>query len=78
MTTPEAIRTQILALVKDYHEAKFANKSFDPDKDLVHYAGKKIKGTLPFFRLLSAMPAGLPRTVFDDIPHHVFQRQIKG
>jgi len=39
---------------------------------------KAIKGTLPFFRLLSAMPAGLPRTVFDDIPHHVIQRQIKG
>ena len=37
-----------------------------------------IKGTLPFIRLLSAMPAGLPRTVFDDIPHHVTQRQIKG
>jgi len=40
LTTPEAIRSQILALVKDYHEAKFANKSFDPDKDLVHYAGR--------------------------------------
>ena len=40
LTTPEAIRTQILALVKEYHEAKFANKSFDPDKDLVHYAGR--------------------------------------
>jgi len=31
MTTPEAIRSQILALVKDYHEAKFANKSFHLD-----------------------------------------------
>jgi len=40
MTTPEAIRSQILALVKEYHETKFANKSFDPDKDPVHYAGR--------------------------------------
>ena len=40
MTTPEAIRSQILALVKDYYMAKFANKTFDPEKDLVHYAGR--------------------------------------
>ncbi len=40
MTTPELIRTQILSLVKEYHAAKFAPKSFDPDKDLVHYAGR--------------------------------------
>jgi CDP-6-deoxy-D-xylo-4-hexulose-3-dehydrase len=40
MTTPEAIRTQILDLVKKYHTAKFASKTFDPDKDLVHYAGR--------------------------------------
>jgi hypothetical protein len=40
MTSPEAIRTQILALVKAYHAAKFAPKTFDPDKDLVHYAGR--------------------------------------
>ncbi len=39
-STPEAIRTQILALVKEYHTAKFAPKTFDPDKDLVHYAGR--------------------------------------
>jgi len=38
-STPEFIRTQILALVKEYHAAKFAPKVFDPDKDLVHYAG---------------------------------------
>ena len=37
---PELIRTQILALVKEYHTAKFAPKSFDPDKDMVHYAGR--------------------------------------
>jgi len=40
MTTPEAIRSQILDLVKEYHAAKFASKVFDPDKDLVHYAGR--------------------------------------
>jgi CDP-6-deoxy-D-xylo-4-hexulose-3-dehydrase len=39
-STPEAIRTQILDLVKEYHTAKFASKVFDPDKDLVHYAGR--------------------------------------
>jgi len=39
-STTEAIRSQILALVKEYHTAKFANKTFDPDKDLVHYAGR--------------------------------------
>ena len=39
-STPEAIRTQILALVKEYHTVKFAPKTFDPDKDLVHYAGR--------------------------------------
>ncbi len=37
---PELIRTQILALVKEYHAAKFAHKSFDSEKDLVHYAGR--------------------------------------
>ena len=37
---PELIRTQILALVKEYHTAKFAHKSFDSEKDLVHYAGR--------------------------------------
>lgn len=40
MKTPELIRTQILDLVKEYHTAKFATKTFDPDKDLVHYAGR--------------------------------------
>jgi CDP-6-deoxy-D-xylo-4-hexulose-3-dehydrase len=37
---PELIRTQILNLVKEYHTAKFAHKSFDSEKDLVHYAGR--------------------------------------
>ncbi|MBU1182602.1 MAG: lipopolysaccharide biosynthesis protein RfbH [Proteobacteria bacterium] len=40
LPTPEDIRTQILALVKEYHGAKFAPKTFDPGKDLLHYAGR--------------------------------------
>ena len=40
MTSPEAIRSQILDLVKQYHQAKFALKTFDPEKDMVHYAGR--------------------------------------
>ncbi len=40
MPSPETIRTQILDLVRQYHQAKFAPKAFDPDKDLVHYAGR--------------------------------------
>ena len=39
-STPESIRSQILELVKEYHTAKFAFKTFDPDKDMVHYAGR--------------------------------------
>ena len=40
MTSSEAIRTQIIDLVRQYHQAKFAHKTFNPDKDLVHYAGR--------------------------------------
>jgi hypothetical protein len=40
MPSPEDIREHILALVKQYHQAKFASKAFDPDKDLVYYAGR--------------------------------------
>jgi len=40
MSSPEAIRSQILDLVKEYHTAKFAPKTFDPNKDLVHYSGR--------------------------------------
>jgi hypothetical protein len=38
MSKADNLRTQILDLVKEYHTAKFAPKTFDPDKDLVHYA----------------------------------------
>ena len=40
MLSPEDIRVQIRALVKEYYTANFSPKSFDPDKDLVHYAGR--------------------------------------
>lgn len=40
MPAPEDIRSQILDLVRQYHHAKFASKTFDPEKDLVHYAGR--------------------------------------
>jgi CDP-6-deoxy-D-xylo-4-hexulose-3-dehydrase len=36
----ELIRTQILALVKEYHAVEFSQKGFDPGKDLVRYAGR--------------------------------------
>jgi CDP-6-deoxy-D-xylo-4-hexulose-3-dehydrase len=37
---PELIRAQILDLVRQYHTAKFTPKTFDPNKDLVHYSGR--------------------------------------
>lgn len=40
MKNSEDIRSEILALVKEYYTAKHAQKSFDPGKDLVHYAGR--------------------------------------
>jgi CDP-6-deoxy-D-xylo-4-hexulose-3-dehydrase len=40
LATPENIRAKILDLVRQYHQVKFAPKTFDPDKDLVHYAGR--------------------------------------
>jgi len=37
---PAELRQQILALVRDYYEAEFAGRTFDPEKDMVHYAGR--------------------------------------
>jgi aldehyde:ferredoxin oxidoreductase len=39
MSSPENLREQILDLVRQYHQAKFAHKTFDPEKDLVHCGG---------------------------------------
>lgn len=36
----EPLRKEILELVKKYYQEKFADKTFDPARDLVHYAGR--------------------------------------
>ena len=40
MSRPEALREQILGLVRQYHQEKFASQTFNPTHDLVHYAGR--------------------------------------
>ena len=40
MSSPDDLREQILGLVRQYHDAKFAQKNFDPSRDRVHYAGR--------------------------------------
>jgi CDP-6-deoxy-D-xylo-4-hexulose-3-dehydrase len=40
MLNPDDLREQILQLVRRYYEVKFAGKSFDLSRDLVHYAGR--------------------------------------
>jgi len=35
-----ALREQIDALVRQYHREQFSNRTFNPDTDLVHYAGR--------------------------------------
>jgi CDP-4-dehydro-6-deoxyglucose reductase, E1 len=37
---PAELRQQILALVRDFHQAQFAGRRFNLAKDLVHYAGR--------------------------------------
>lgn len=34
------LRAKIAALVREYYEAQFADRTFDPQKHLVHYAGR--------------------------------------
>jgi len=36
----DALRETILELVRQYHQEKFAGRQFDPQRDLVHYAGR--------------------------------------
>lgn len=38
--SPEERRKQIVSLVRQYYGEKFSAKTFDPTKDLVHYAGR--------------------------------------
>ncbi len=40
MFSPEERRKQIVSLVRQYYGEKFSAKTFDPTKDLVHYAGR--------------------------------------
>ena len=40
MADADDLRGQILTLVRDYYQVKFAGRQFDPGRDLVHYAGR--------------------------------------
>lgn len=40
MPNDSELRAHILDLVRQFYQAKFAGKSFDPSRDLVHYAGR--------------------------------------
>ncbi len=40
MSDPGSLRARILELVGEYYRAEFAGRTFDPTKDLVHYAGR--------------------------------------
>jgi len=40
MTDAAALKEQILDLVRQYYQEKFANRTFDASRDLVHYAGR--------------------------------------
>jgi CDP-6-deoxy-D-xylo-4-hexulose-3-dehydrase len=39
-STAKALREEIASLVSRYYEAQFANRTFNPESDLVHYAGR--------------------------------------
>lgn len=40
MPDTTVLKKQILNLVREYYEAEFASRTFDPARDLVHYAGR--------------------------------------
>jgi CDP-4-dehydro-6-deoxyglucose reductase, E1 len=40
VSKPDALREQIFELVRAYHREQFGGRAFDPDRDLVHYAGR--------------------------------------
>jgi len=40
MSETDELRTQILDLVRQYYGRKFAPKPFNPEKDMIHYAGR--------------------------------------
>ena len=40
MSTGKILREQIAALVRQYYQAQFSNRTFNPATDLTHYAGR--------------------------------------
>jgi CDP-6-deoxy-D-xylo-4-hexulose-3-dehydrase len=40
VSTGSALRQQIASLVREYYQAQFSARGFNPDVDLVHYAGR--------------------------------------
>jgi CDP-4-dehydro-6-deoxyglucose reductase, E1 len=40
VSTASVLREQIAALVREYYTAQFSNRTFNPERDLVHYAGR--------------------------------------
>jgi CDP-6-deoxy-D-xylo-4-hexulose-3-dehydrase len=40
VSTASELREQIASLVRAYHHEQFSNRSFNPESDLVHYAGR--------------------------------------
>ncbi len=40
MSTAKELREQIASLVRRYHQEQFSNHAFNPETDLVHYAGR--------------------------------------
>ncbi len=40
VSTPKMLREQIASLVREYYREQFSNRSFNPDVDLTHYAGR--------------------------------------
>jgi CDP-4-dehydro-6-deoxyglucose reductase, E1 len=40
VSTADALRERITSLVREYYREQFAGRTFQPDKDLVHYSGR--------------------------------------
>jgi CDP-6-deoxy-D-xylo-4-hexulose-3-dehydrase len=40
VSTARVLREQIASLVRQYHEAQFSTRAFNPETDLTHYAGR--------------------------------------
>ena len=40
MQASKELREQIASLVREYYAAQFSNRPFNPQTDLVHYAGR--------------------------------------